>query len=188
MVASGWQVDTGRQVDTALGLSESSSTLCSAGHSSSATCDAAFQLGGQVGSARLVRRLSSSQGHPSGPVTTLSPRQHTCPTHHSLIASALSLVAILKCQVQPESGAAVDEHIEFSADSPLPPFKMGGGPNFTYPKKHSFQSIMCILRIGNCKYKHFSAHFYQFLGPGDPKMAKNKQIPEIWCAQWHLPD
>ena len=57
VVASGWQVDTGRQVDTALGLSESSSTLCSAGHSSSATCDAAFQLGGQVGSARLVRRL-----------------------------------------------------------------------------------------------------------------------------------
>ena len=64
----------------------------------------------------------------------------------------------------------------------------GGVPISLMPKKHSFQSIVCILRIGNCKYKHFSAHFHQILGPGDPKMAKNKQIPEIWCAQWHLPD
>ena len=57
MAASGWQVDIGRQVHTALGLSESSSTLCSAGHSSGATCDAASQLGGQVNGARLVRQL-----------------------------------------------------------------------------------------------------------------------------------
>ena len=65
MAASGWQVDIGRQVDTALGLSESSSTPCSAGHSSGATCDAASQLGGQVGAA-------APQGQPD-PVTTLSP-------------------------------------------------------------------------------------------------------------------
>ena len=109
------------QVDTALGLSESSPTRCSADHSSSATCEAGLQLGrpGWYGGAAAHKVTPRVPLLLSLPASTFVPPP-------SLIASALSLVAILKCQVQPEITAASEEHSEFSAGSPLHFSKWGG--------------------------------------------------------------
>ena len=131
MAASGWQVDIGRQVDTALGLSESSSTLCSAGHSSGATCDAASQLGGQVGAA-------APQGQPD-PVTTLSLRQHTCPTHHSLICiGAFALYQFSNVKFSQILGLQLTNITNFLQTAPSPLLKNGGGSQFHLSQKTLF--------------------------------------------------
>ena len=111
-----------------------------------------------------------------------------CLLNRSLLCLLEICCFAIYCQVQPEIAAADDEHSEFSAGSPLPFSKWGEGSQFHLSQKTLFSVHNVYFENWQLQYKHFSAHFYQFLGPGGPKMAKNKQIPEIWCAQWHLSD
>ena len=53
-------------------------------------------------------------------------------------------------------------------------FKLGGGVPIQFSQKHIFQSIICIFENRQLKYKHFSAHFEQFLSPEDHKLVKNQ--------------
>ena len=69
------------------------------------------------------------------------------------------------CLVQPWSPSYPQGHVELTLILQMAPSPLqigGGGSPFSFPKKHIFQSIICIFENRQLKYKHFSHIFNNF--------------------------